>query len=103
MSNHLPECPYRNYEAFDESCICDRLRACEQRVRQDEYQRCSKDRELHVRDARLGMWQACRDAVEASSWVNHPDIERDDYSTAADWQRDIDLAAIDALKGASDE
>ena len=40
MSDHLPECPVIIYEAVGhryvvaaDLCICDRLRACEQRVR----------------------------------------------------------------------
>lgn len=34
-SGHLPECPWAD-RGYAFPCICDRLRACEQRVRQDE-------------------------------------------------------------------
>lgn len=37
MSDHLPEC-YK--EGSTDSCICDELRACEQRVREDERAAC---------------------------------------------------------------
>lgn len=48
MTEHLPECIYAP-EEFDfeqnivwggKPCICDRLRACEQRVREDQTGRC---------------------------------------------------------------
>lgn len=77
MSNHLPECPTEVVYDITSSplvmtiyddlhCICDRLRACEQRVRRDE------------RKHQLSVWHdgygegysaaldAAREAVEAA-------------------------------------
>lgn len=34
MSDHLPECP--TWAEYEHLCICDRLRSCEQRVREEE-------------------------------------------------------------------
>ena len=36
MTDHLPECFGREPERFGSSCICHRLRACEQRVLEDD-------------------------------------------------------------------
>ena len=41
MTEHLPECPVAVARPGTfTSCICDRLRACEQRVREDQTGRC---------------------------------------------------------------
>ena len=41
MNEHLPECPVAVARPGTfTSCICDRLRACEQRVREDQTGRC---------------------------------------------------------------
>jgi hypothetical protein len=70
MTDHLPECPWAD-RGFAFPCICDRLRACEQRVR-DEDQRIliKHGAEQFVRGERIGKAmghaagvQAARDAV----------------------------------------
>lgn len=38
MSDHLPECPWAD-RGYAFPCTCDRLRACEQRVRDEERER----------------------------------------------------------------
>lgn len=69
MSEHLPECPWADH-GFALPCICDRLRACEQRVREDmALQYLVSDREQQEQEERAfaaGV-QAARDAVAAVS------------------------------------
>jgi hypothetical protein len=36
MTDHLPECPCKGQNSDYIVCICDRLRACEQRVLREE-------------------------------------------------------------------
>ena len=36
MSNHLPECPSSSSDPLAADCQCHRLRACEQRVREED-------------------------------------------------------------------
>ena len=108
MSDHLPEC-YQSEGKFDAMCICDRLRACEQRVR-DELPPNGADATWYLLGQRKGV-QAARDAVDrvASDMANWssaettgatsvmPDLNVDQWIWA---QRGMHraLAAIDALK-----
>ena len=86
MSEHLPECMHSESDlkpGFLVMCICDRLRACEQRVN-DEWVR---DYGGH-RAFALGV-QAAREAVAAVG------VRKD---TSHDMRVQA-LAAIDALRG----
>ena len=73
MSDHLPECPYQpeifSRGQFGNPCICDRLRACEQRT-----------------------LSAARDAVAALPTYGGP---YSGYTVS----KNRALAAIDALRG----
>jgi hypothetical protein len=93
MADHLPECPpWVVITGNEADCICDRLRACETRVREDAHRYCFQ------RDAHEGYaagLAAAREAVAALDWscderqLDLPIVGRDDA-----------LAAIDALRGA---
>ena len=100
-TEHLPECSYTPgiWYSLDDDCICDALRACEQRVN-DEWVR---DYGGH-RAFALGV-QAAREAVVALT----PRLDVEKYkggydccgcSTTYDLMEDA-LAAIDALRGES--
>ncbi len=95
MSDHLPECrlsesnPHVALARWGHAeCICDRLRACEARVR-DEY-RWLINNSATVVDETL---DAARDAVAAIPWFDRFALGRR--------FRDEALAAIDALRGES--
>ena len=87
MTDHLPECPWAD-RGYAFPCICDRLRACEQRVRMedDDYAYVAAQAEA---DGRWRGWvealDAAREAVERVSSLLQP------LGPA--------LAAIDALRG----
>ena len=83
MSNHLPECDYTG--GYNEVCLCNRLRACEQRVLESEA--CLALCADHNYQQGL---DAAREAV--ASMV----IETVGNSAATVQQA---LAAIDALRG----
>lgn len=95
MTDHLPECCMNMTDAPpDGHCICDRLRVCEQRVREEERRNVigsvslAAIGEANVQQYHLGYaaaLSAARDAVK-QAWVDSP----------ADA-----LAAIDALRGES--
>lgn len=106
MSDHLPECPCANTSAHPDGClccevsspcICDRLRACEQRVA-DEIWGAIRDGSQYKSGFEGGL-DAAREAVDAMVTQDCPD-------NLARWvwpygpkemQRDA-LAAIDALR-----
>ena len=108
--SHLPECPcnearYQRMEApmYGLLCICDRLRACEQRVREEERALIAVEQttlaELNA-EYRKGL-DAAREALELLpvSLVDtrfDPDDERR-YMQAV--RLTTALAAIDALRG----
>lgn len=94
MTDHLPECPVDVTVDYRVDCICPALRACEQRVREDERRKWSvhQDRLLTVRtDAYEQGLQAARAAVADVAirklWPEEPITDA--------------LAAIDALAGES--
>ena len=96
MSEHLPECPDQ-HSSHDGTCICDRLRACEQRVREEEQSHLpavlfgngDEKAVLQIRDmAYAAGVQAARDAVAGVA------VRKD---TSHDMRVQA-LAAIDALK-----
>lgn len=63
MSNHLPECEcYGKNHGECALCICDRLRACEQRVRMedDDYAYVAAQAEAD------GRWRGWADALDAA-------------------------------------
>lgn len=111
MANHLPECTHDS--RVNDWCICDRLRACEQRVTerhnaeheddrlaafQNGYDAATvKERQrsvLLIADAYGKALSAARDAVAAECIAHHGYTpgQTCPYCTDA-------LAAIDALKG----
>lgn len=86
---HLPECPDQ-HSSHDGTCICDRLRACEARVREESGFGCC---DALWNKGYAAALEAARDAVAAlivqPRWgtVNHGLVIKDDA-----------LAAIDALR-----
>lgn len=90
MTDHLPECPVLDSlpfidEGWDEGpCICDRLRACEQRVFQEQIEGRQHDMVM----AYLRGLDAAREAVAAVG------VRKD---TSHDMRVQA-LAAIDALR-----
>lgn len=104
MSDHLPEClPHIVIPHGMVACICDRLRACEQRVRAeddasvvaaakaDALNQLLDAGEVGLNAAYAKGVQAARDAVAAKRGWKHG-METAIYKHVA-------LAAIDALKG----
>ena len=106
MTDHLPECPY---VVFDQQgqipatvipgrCICRALRACEQRVRNQDI--ATRHADLQEAKALLASrdeaWyagvDAAREAVEA---VDPPSEAYDDWHPKG---KRLALAAIDALR-----
>ena len=91
MSDHLPECPHSEPDlnpGFLVMCICDRLRACEQRVydeRNEAWVKKCRASERHALDA-------AREAVENVNWFNDNGQMMSAIVATADA-----LAAIDAL------
>lgn len=116
MSDHLPECGVRKPCGVCGNityavCICDRLRACEQRVRKNlslvrvsveddpkELERIATfefQRTADVRSDELAKTlDAAREAIAALPWN---DAEWLEYVDGANPERDA-LAAIDALR-----
>ena len=96
MTDHLPECPWAD-RGYAFPCICDRLRACEQRVREDmALQYLVSDREQQEQEERAfaaGV-QAARDAVAAVS-VGGQHFWAVGFRDGTEQA----LAAIDALRG----
>jgi len=99
---HLPECPTLDFPPFvDEDwdkgpCICDRLRACEQRLTEDSpavfFGYGDEKAVIQIRDmGYVAGVQSARDAVAA--------LTSDRSDVAAGYRRA--LAAIDALRGES--
>lgn len=90
MSDHLPECPWAD-RGYAFPCICDRLRACEQRVFQEQI----KGRQHDMVMAYLRGLDAAREAVAAlpiSGGFTTPEGRFEEVlKTDA-------LAAIDALR-----
>ena len=101
MNGHMPECiyepqhfdPEQNIVWGGKPCICDELRACEQRIRlaDDDYAYVAGQAEA---DGRRRGWNEALDAAREA--VAALDIGRD-VRFSVDVQADA-LAAIDALK-----
>jgi hypothetical protein len=101
MSDHLPECPcnearYQRMEApmYGLLCICDRLRACEQRVRMEDDDYAYVATQAEAGGRRRGWNDAldeARDAV-AGMYLVEPDLVWDTPVSAC-------VEAIDALRG----
>ena len=84
MTEHLPECWAKHESDPPAWCICDELRACEQRVRESEA--CLADRNY------MRGLDAAREAVVALCWRK----QYEGFVSTVDPQRV--LAAIDALR-----
>ena len=93
MTKHLPECPVAAARPGTfTSCICDALRACEERVRFDEPRMFTPDENANnICEAfRLGL-AAARESVE-SQWTEDPSWDGTNWNNALTSA----LAAIDA-------
>lgn len=96
---HLPECSVRTYTTDDgmvyevagDLCICDRLRACEQRIEANNIIIDTINQNNAYDKGYAAGVSAARDAVAAAPW--------DTENWIAHAQRAADLAAIDALRG----
>lgn len=99
---HLPECFNGRQRSGGLPCICDRLRACEERVNSSNLTLWNRTKEeaRHMIDAGLGIaWKdgfkegldAAREALAA--------IQGDNSGLLPRWVKRDALAAIDALKG----
>ena len=97
--NHLPECQSRNEDyGIEFVCICDALRACEQRVLDSADQFVKAHMEGKHVGFTLGV-QAARDAVAGVTRYQDEGIngvEKNEDGWAID--RDEALSAIDALR-----
>lgn len=89
---HVPECFNGRQRSGGLPCICDRLRACEQRVAQESYPL------LFDKGVTAGL-SAARDAVAALCDCVH--LNGKHASSCAIQDAVAALAAIDALRGES--
>lgn len=107
--SHLPECPSAPYPIGDQVCICDRLRACEQRVREEEQSHVIGSVSLAAigeanaqahRNGYVAGLSAARDAVvrEFGPPRLHPDWQNCDDRDHSCYLLQDALAAIDALR-----
>lgn len=108
MSDHLPECPFPKH--YWRACICAELRACEQRVREEESRNVIGSVSLAaIGEANLQQYQlgfataldAAREAVDGLA-IHLVDV-RFDMDDEPDYKQTVELtkalAAIDALLG----
>ena len=98
QGGHLPECPIGQHPTRFDSCICDRLRACEARVRQRERRLHRLDQDVQAgasytegRTAGLDAATEAVAALPATAW-HCPDLT---FAKAAKAEA---VAAIAALK-----
>ena len=104
MTDHLPECHTSMIPDFHNErwiCICDQLRACEQRVRleDDDYSYVAAQAEAYGR--RRG-WNEALDAAREAvavlrTYGDHGEVIPPDEEAAVIYVTDA-LAAIDALR-----
>ena len=125
MTEHLPECILPKYldavlwrrarQELRVPCICDELRACEQRVEESIDRAWEQAAQLAVAHARTATLDAAREAVAAldayyaiEECEGNP-LEKGDPEDPDPWhqghliERDDALAAIDALREDSDD
>lgn len=118
MTEHLPECPVEKMlrsgrTVGSQSCICEHLRACEERVEESIDRAWQQAAQLAVAHARTATLDAAREAVAAldayyaiEECEGNP-LEKGDPEDPDPWhqghliERDDALAAIDALKEGS--
>ena len=99
MTDHLPECPSSSSDPLAADCQCHRLRACEQRVREEESRNVigsvslAAIGEANMQQYQLGYSEALDAAREAIAAL---DMGRD-VRFSVDVRADA-LAAIDALR-----
>ena len=99
MTDHLPECWAKHESDPPAWCICDELRACEERVLKDTVP--GEWHEKRIAWVRKDALDAAREAVEA---IPAPYKTRGDFETYGPYAegradfKDAALAAIDALR-----
>ena len=108
MTEHLPECPVEKMlrsgrTVGSQSCICEHLRACEERVEESIDRAWQQAAQLAVAHARTATLDAAREAVAATvNDPNDPKFVRTEYqccgTSAPEYMRDDALDAIDALR-----
>ena len=99
MTDHLPECDYerQDYRGNDNRvCYCSRLRACEQRMLEDDVLAAA----YHGEKGYAMGYAAALDAAEAAvaqlhTWVHPPEFDPEDGWWCVNCQAQ---AAIEALK-----
>lgn len=109
-TEHLPECWAKHQSDPEAWCICDELRACEQRVEESIDRAWEQAAQLAVAHARTATLDAAREAVAAldayyaiEECEGNP-LEKGDPEDPDPWhqghliERDDALAAIDALR-----
>lgn len=101
MTEHLPECWAKHESDPPAWCICDELRACEERVEESMDRAWNQTVQLAVAHTRTATLDAAREAVEA---IPAPYKVAGDYSTYGSYHegksdmKDAALSAIDALR-----
>ncbi len=101
MTKHLPECWAKHESDPPAWCICDELRACEQRMLDDDVPAAAYHGQRGYEIGYVAALDAVRKAVEA---IPAPYKIRGDYETYGPYpegkadMKDMALSAIDALK-----
>ena len=93
---HLPEC-WLSEGKFDALCLCDRLRACEQRVEEAMDRAWTQTVALAVAHTRTATLDAAREAIESLPVAISSYYPDDSLRDVGFW-RSSALAAIDALR-----
>ena len=106
MTEHLPEClALLNDSTWDGDCICEALRACEQRVRRSLWLECydaamqttESNYVWHEKRGYAAALDAAREAV-VNRRILDPYDPSDPHDVAYDEAMKDSLAAIDALR-----
>ena len=98
MTEHLPECPVEKRlrsgrTVGSQTCICDALRSCEERVEESMDRAWSQTVQLAVAHTRTATLDAAREAVKGVNWFNDEGKMLSAIVATAD-----SIAAIDALR-----
>ena len=110
LMNHLPECTYepaqidmeQGIEWGGKPCICDRLRACEQRVNSSNLTMWDRTQEQAQQMVTSGLGIAWKDGFKEGINAAREavrTIASDDLCCMCPTDEGLTLAAIDALRG----